>query len=74
MVKPEEKAAIVPAKIKENWHLWYLVSSALEEKYISIGDNTHGKEAVQDIYEIPIRRCNKTYNRISRLAKNVMGD
>ena len=47
---------------------------ALEDKYISIGDNTHGEEAAQDIYEIPKRRFNKTYKRISRLAQNILGE
>ena len=46
--------------------------SALEDKYISIGEDTYGEEAVQDIYAIPIRRCNKTYYWISRLAKYVL--
>ena len=45
---------------------------ALEDKNISIGDNTNGEKAAQDIYAIPIRRCDKTYERISRLAKDVL--
>ena len=49
-----------------------LDQSVVEDKYISIGDNTHGKEAVQDIYAIPIRKYKKTDKRISRLVKNVM--
>ena len=45
---------------------------ALEDKNISIGDNTNGEKAAQDIYAIPIRRCDKTHERISRLAKDVL--
>ena len=48
--------------------------AGLEDKDISIGDNTDGEEAVQDVDKISIRRCNEADKGPSRLAKNVLSE
>ena len=48
--------------------------AGLEDKDISIGDDTDGEEAVQYVDKISIRRCNETDKGPSRLAKNVLSE
>ena len=48
--------------------------AGLDDKNITICEDTDGKEAIQDIDKIPIRRRKETDKGPSRLAKDVLSE